>query len=135
MRRTFEETRRHRRQIGDKTMGFGVCFGKLLKLNAAGVAKLAYAADSKSAGVHSPWGFKSLLRHPSNHLIAMAYSWIFCCVCREYFPLLGILSGTAERAPTFKGHHFSSLGAHKELELFLRENLSNNFRMLDSRKR
>jgi hypothetical protein len=29
----------------------------------AGVAKLAYAADSKSAGVHSPWGFKSLLRH------------------------------------------------------------------------
>jgi hypothetical protein len=27
------------------------------------VAKLAYAADSKSAGVHSPWGFKSLLRH------------------------------------------------------------------------
>src|SRR5262245_38768775 len=31
----------------------------------AGVAKLAYAADSKSAGVHSPWGFKSLLRHQS----------------------------------------------------------------------
>jgi len=31
----------------------------------AGVAKLAYAADSKSAGVHSPWGFKSLLRHSS----------------------------------------------------------------------
>ena len=32
----------------------------------AGVAKLAYAADSKSAGVHSPWGFKSLLRHFRN---------------------------------------------------------------------
>ncbi len=29
-------------------MGFGAGFGKLLKLNAAGVAKLAYAADSKS---------------------------------------------------------------------------------------
>jgi hypothetical protein len=28
-------------------MGFGAGFGKLLKLNAAGVAKLAYAADSK----------------------------------------------------------------------------------------
>ena len=28
-------------------MGFGIGFGKLLKLNAAGVAKLAYAADSK----------------------------------------------------------------------------------------
>ena len=44
-------------------MGFGAGFDKLLKVNAAGVAKLAYAADSKSAGVHSPWGFKSLLRH------------------------------------------------------------------------
>jgi hypothetical protein len=32
------------------TNGFGTGFGKLLKLNAAGVAKLAYAADSKSAG-------------------------------------------------------------------------------------
>jgi hypothetical protein len=31
-------------------MGFRAGFGKLLKLNAAGVAKLAYAADSKSAG-------------------------------------------------------------------------------------
>ena len=29
-------------------MGFRAGFGKLLKLNAAGVAKLAYAADSKS---------------------------------------------------------------------------------------
>jgi len=28
-------------------MGFGDAFGKLLRLNAAGVAKLAYAADSK----------------------------------------------------------------------------------------
>ena len=46
-------------------MGFGIGFVKLLKLNSAGVAKLAYAADSKSAGVHSPWGFKSLLRHSS----------------------------------------------------------------------
>jgi hypothetical protein len=33
-----------------------------------------------------------------------------------------------KRSPTFKGHHFSSLAAHKELEPFLRENLSNNFR-------
>ena len=33
----------------------------------AGVAKLAYAADSKSAGVHSPWGFKSLLRHSTTY--------------------------------------------------------------------
>jgi len=32
-----------------------------------------------------------------------------------------------KRSPNFKGHHFSSLAAHKELELFLRENLSNNF--------
>ena len=31
-------------------MGFDKGSGKLLKLNAAGVAKLAYAADSKSAG-------------------------------------------------------------------------------------
>ncbi len=29
-------------------MGFGTGSGKLLKLNAAGVAKLVYAADSKS---------------------------------------------------------------------------------------
>jgi hypothetical protein len=29
----------------------------------AEVAKLADAADSKSAGVHSPCGFDSLLRH------------------------------------------------------------------------
>ena len=41
----------------------------------AGVAKLAYAADSKSAGVHSPWGFKSLLRH--NHIKQLPVS---CCV-------------------------------------------------------
>jgi hypothetical protein len=40
-----------------------------------------------------------------------------------------------KRSPNFKGHHFSSLAAHKELELFLRENLSNNFWMLDSRKK
>jgi hypothetical protein len=32
-----------------------------------------------------------------------------------------------KRSPNFKGHHFSSLAAHKELELFLRKNLSNNF--------
>ncbi len=50
-------------QIGDKMIGFRIRFGRLLHVNAAGVAKLAYAADSKSAGVHSPWGFKSLLRH------------------------------------------------------------------------
>ena len=45
-------------------MGFEKPFGRLLIAFAAGVAKLAYAADSKSAGVHSPWGFKSPLRHP-----------------------------------------------------------------------
>src|SRR5262245_1354306 len=39
----------------------------------AGVAKLAYAADSKSAGVHSPWGFKSLLRHATTILITISY--------------------------------------------------------------
>jgi hypothetical protein len=33
-----------------------------------------------------------------------------------------------KRSPNFKGHHFSSLAGHKELELLLRENLSNNFR-------
>ena len=51
-------------------MGFRAGSGKLLKLNAAGVAKLAYAADSKSAGVHSPWGFKSLLRHKSHQVVS-----------------------------------------------------------------
>jgi hypothetical protein len=65
--------------------------------------------------------------------MALAYRLDFCCVCPEYFPLLSTVYGAAE-TPTFKGHHFSSLAAHKELELFLRENLSNNFRMLNSRK-
>lgn len=37
-------------KIGDRFMGFRNAFGKLLTANAAGVAKLAYAADSKSAG-------------------------------------------------------------------------------------
>src|SRR5262249_49307094 len=46
--------------------------GRLLMFNAAGVAKLAYAADSKSAGVHSPWGFKSLLRHSAR---LASYAW------------------------------------------------------------
>jgi len=62
--------------------------------------------------------------------MALAYRLDFCCVCPEYFPLLSTVYGAAE-TPTFKGHHFSSLAAHKELELFLRENLSNNFRMLN----
>ena len=46
-------------------MGFGSAFGKLLKLNAAGVAKLAYAADSK-------WDFCSFcpLRNSSQQLDA-----------------------------------------------------------------
>ena len=34
----------------------------------AEVAKLADAADSKSAGVHAPCGFDSLLRHQFNVL-------------------------------------------------------------------
>jgi len=44
-------------------MGFGTGSGKLLKLNAAGVAKLAYAADSK-------WVFCSFcpVRNSSQHL-------------------------------------------------------------------
>jgi hypothetical protein len=33
--------------VNRNTLGFRAGFGKLLKLNAAGVAKLAYAADSK----------------------------------------------------------------------------------------
>ena len=45
------------------TDSFERCYVPEVALS-AGVAKLAYAADSKSAGVHSPWGFKSLLRHP-----------------------------------------------------------------------
>jgi len=44
------------------TGSFERCYVPQVPLS-AGVAKLAYAADSKSAGVHSPWGFKSLLRH------------------------------------------------------------------------
>ena len=44
------------------TASFERCYVPEVSL-LAGVAKLAYAADSKSAGVHSPWGFKSLLRH------------------------------------------------------------------------
>ena len=71
-------------------MGFRAGFGKLLKLNAAGVAKLAYAADSKSAGVHSPWGFKSLLRHELSHVITMAYRPDFSGECAlSVFPLFG----------------------------------------------
>ena len=31
--------------------------------------------------------------------------------------MLGILYGTAERSPTFKGHHFLSRGAHNEKKL------------------
>jgi len=44
-------------------MGFGTGSGKLLKLNATGVAKLAYAADSK-------WEFCSFcpLRNSSENL-------------------------------------------------------------------
>jgi hypothetical protein len=35
----------------------------------------------------------------------------------------------------FEWHYFSSLGTHKEVEPFLKENLSNNFSVLDSGKR
>lgn len=35
----------------------------MIKIVQAEVAKLADAADSKSAGVHTPCGFDSLLRH------------------------------------------------------------------------
>jgi hypothetical protein len=35
--------------VGDMTMGIGTGFGKLLKFHAAGVVKLAYAADSKTS--------------------------------------------------------------------------------------
>ena len=93
----------------------------------AGVAKLAYAADSKSAGLRSvgvqvppPASIKSF---NSNGLQAG-----FSVVCARSTSFAPSFYGTAKRSPTFKIHHFWSLGAHKELEVFLRENLSNNFR-------
>jgi hypothetical protein len=47
---------------------------------------------------------------------------------------VGIVYGAAETLANFQRSSLLALSAHKELELFLRENLPNNFRMLDSRK-
>jgi hypothetical protein len=106
-----------------------------IRLSLAGRhSQLLVKRNNKACNINMGWMFKSPLRHPSNHLIALAYMLDFLLCVPGVLSLVRILCGAAERSPTFKGHHFSSLGAHKELELFLRENLSNNFRMLDSRK-